>query len=299
MDLKQLRYFISVVDEKSFSEAARQIHIAQPALTRQVKALEEELGVTLLLRLSRGVKLTTAGEAFYEDAQKILEQILRAEQKVRLINNGHTGELIIGITVMHLWIEEISEFLKTFRKNFPKVMLKINTILSGPQIDLLQRGQQDLGVMYFPSSDSRFDSIKLYTDKLVLVTQTGSDLSKENPKKLIDIGHSRFVWFDRKDTINYHDNLISHFSQNDFFPNIVERGSDNGAMLSLVASGVGCTIVPKATTLNLPPSLTVIELEDLDLSLEMMLVWRQDLITPTVQNFINVAKEYLLNKSSL
>ncbi|WP_160061200.1 LysR family transcriptional regulator [Psychromonas sp. L1A2] len=289
MDLKQLRYFISVVNEQSFSEAARQIHIAQPALTRQVKALEEDLGVILLIRKSRGIKLTAIGQIFYEDALQILEQVARSKQKIHLINDGHTGELIIGITVMHLWIEEISNFLTIFRQKFPEVMLKINTVLSGPQVNSLQRGQLDLGVMYFPPYDSRLNSIKVYDDKLVLVTRVCSKLAKLKPKKLSDIGKSRFVWFDRKDSVSYHDNLIDHFSKNNFFPNIVERGSDNGAMLSLAASGVGCTIVPKAITLNLPSSLIVIELDDLNLPLEMRLVWRKDLTNPAVKNFVNVA----------
>jgi len=296
MDLKQLRYFISVVEEHSLSEAARQIHIAQPALTRQIKALETDLGAELLIRESRGIKLTPVGKIFYEDAQKILEQVERSRQKINLINNGHSGELIIGITVMHLWIEGISNFLTIFRQTFPEVMLKINTVLSGPQVNSLKRGNLDLGVMYFTPPDSILDSLKVHDDKLVLVTRVCSRIAKSKPKKLSDIGQSRFVWFDRKDSISYHDNLIGHFSKNKFFPNIVERCSDNGAMLSLVASGVGCTIVPKATTLNLPSSLTVIELDDLDLLLEMRLVWRKDLTNPAIQNFIKVANDFFKSK---
>jgi DNA-binding transcriptional LysR family regulator len=295
MELKQLRYFIAVVNECSFSEAARQIHIAQPALTRQVRALEEELGVQLLIRMSRGVELTAAGQAFYDDAQEILDHLMRAEQKARLVDQGHTGELIVGITVMLLWVQGVSEFLKIFRTRFPKVVLKMNTKLSGPQINALHRGQQDMGLLFFPPPDSGLDSIKLYTDHLVLVTQSDSEMAKNPPKKLSDIGQHSFIWFDREATPYYHDHLISHFHQNGFVPNVIERGSDNATMLSLVASGVGCTIVPRISTFNLPPGLLSLELDDLDLPLELMLVWRRDLISPIIHNMINVAQECSFN----
>jgi len=297
MDLKQLRYYIAVVDECSFSAAARRIHIAQPALTRQVRALEEELGVKLLKRMARGVKVTAAGQAFYDDIQKILHQLMRAEQKARLIDQGNIGELVVGITVMHLWIKGVTEFLRAFRTRFPEVMLKLNTMLSGPQVTALQRGQLDVGLLFFPPPDSNLDTIKLYTDRLVLVTQSDSELAKKPPKKLADIGQQGFIWFDREATFNYHDHLISHFHQNNFIPNVIERGSDNATMLSLVASGMGCTIVPRMATSNLPSGIIALELDDLDLPLELMLVWRRDLVTPTIQNMIDVARKCSLDNN--
>lgn len=297
MDLKQLRYFIAVVNEGSFSEAARQIYIAQPALTRKVHALEKELGVKLLIRTARGVQLTTAGEVFYKDIDQILSQLIRAEQKVRLFNQEHTEELIIGSTVMLLWAKELTEFLHIFRTRFPQVILKMETMLSGTQISSLQRGQLDLGLLFFPPLDSCLDAIKIYTDRLVLVAHSNSLIAKNPPKKLADIGQHAFIWFDRQATINYYDSLTKHFHQNGFVPNVVEHGSDNAAMLSLVASGVGCTIVPRMSTFNLPLEIISIELDDLDLQMDLMLVWRRDFITPMVENIINIAKECLCDKS--
>ena len=295
MDIKQLRYFVEVVNKGSFSEAARQIYIAQPALTRKIHALEKEIGVKLLIRTSRGVQLTTAGEVFYKDVQQILRQLIEAEQKVRLFDQGYTGELVIGSTVMLLWVQELSEFLHIFRARFPQVILKMNTMLSGPQITSLQCGQLDVGLLFFPPTDSCLGSIRIYTDRLVLVTHSNSPMAKNPPKKLADIGQHGFIWFDREVTFNYYDHLMNHFHQNGFVPNVVERGSDNAAMLSLVASGVGCTILPKMSTFNLPPGIVLIELNDLDLPMELMLVWRRDSITPMIRNMVNIAMECSYN----
>ena len=297
MDLKQLRYFVAVVNEGSFSEAARQIYIAQPALTRKIHALEKELGVKLLIRTARGVQLTTAGEVFYKDIDQILSQLIRAEQKVRFFSEEHTEELIIGSTVMLLWVKELTEFIHIFRTRFPQVTLKMETMLSGTQITSLQRGQLDLGLLFFPPLDPCLDAIKIYTDQLVLVAHSNSLIAKNPPKKLADIGQHAFIWFDREATLNYYDNLIKHFHQNGFVPNVVERGSDNAAMLYLVASGVGCTIVPRMSTFNLPLEIISIELDDLDLPMDLMLVWRRDSITPMIENIINIAKECLYDSN--
>ena len=292
MDLKQLVYIDAVVNQGSFSEAARQIYIAQPALSRKVHALEKDLGVKLLIRTSLGIQLTTAGEVFHKDIKQILNQLAQAKQRVRLFEQGQAGEIVIGRTVMLLWVQELAEFFHIFRARFPQVVLKMNTMLSGPQIKSLQQGQIDVGLLFFPPTDPCLNFIKVHTDRLVLVTHSSSPMAKKLPKKLADIGQHDFIWFDREATSNYHDHLINHFHQNNFFPNVVERGSDNAAILTLVSSGVGCTIVPKMSTVNLPSNVVSIELDDLDLPMELMLVWRRDSISPTVKNMISTAMEY-------
>ncbi|MGO2020698.1 MAG: LysR family transcriptional regulator [Psychrobacter sp.] len=296
MDLKQLVYFDAVVNEGSFSQAARQIYIAQPALSRKIRALEKDLGVKLLIRTSQGVQLTAAGEVFHRDIKQILNQLTHAEQKIRLFEQGQAGEIVIGRTVMLLWVKELAEFFHVFRTRFPQVILKMNTMLSGPQIKSLQQGQIDVGLLFFPPTDSCLNAIKVHTDRLVLVMHSSSPLAKNPPKKLADIGQHDFIWFDREATCNYHDHLINHFHQNGFFPNVVERGSDNAAMLTLVSSGVGCTIVPEMSTVNLPSNVVSIGLNDLDLPMELMLVWRRGSMSPTVKNMISIAMEHSSNE---
>lgn len=294
MDLRQLRYFLAVVKAGSFSAAARQIHIVQPALTRQIRALEEDVGAKLLHREARGISLTEAGRAFMRDTEAILEQLDQAAEKARKIEQGQVGELMLGVTAMHLWVPGLMQFLKTFRTRHPEVMLKLNTILSGPQIDAIQRGQLDAGLLFFPpQDDDQLNTLKLYTDRLVLVTQSESKLAQSPPRRLADLGEEGFVWFDREMTPNYHDQLISHFQHCGFTPNVVEKGNDNATMLSLVASGIGCTLLPRLTLAGAPPGVVSIELEDLDFPLDLMLTWRRDSLNPVTRNLIALAKEHV------
>lgn len=292
MELRQLRYFLAVADECSFSAAARRIHIAQPALTRQIRALEADLGVTLFQRVARGVRLTPAGESFHRETQQILQTLSLARRKAQMIDKGQLGELTLGVTPMHLWIPELTRFLKSFRSAYPQVMLRMNTLLSGPQVNALQRGELDIGLLFFPPEDPLLGRMPLYVDKLVLVTQSDSPMAITPPRRLAEIGDAGFIWFDRDRSANYHDRLIGHFQQRGFTPNVIQKGSDNATMLALVASGIGCTIVPRMAVGERIPGVTIIELDDLNLPLPLEMIWRHDHITPPVNNMIEIAREH-------
>lgn len=294
MDLRQLRYLLAVVEAGSFSAAARQIHIVQPALTRQIRALEESVGATLLHRQSKGVSLTAAGQSFVRDITYLFEHLENAAEKARRIEQGYSGELMLGVTAMHLWVPGLTRFLKTFRTSYPGIMLKLNTILSGPQITAIRLGQLDAGLLFFPpEDDDQLETLKLYTDHLVLVTQSDSRLAHTPPRRLADLGEEGFIWFDREMTPNYHDQLIGHFQQCGFTPNVIEKGNDNTTMLSLVASGIGCTVLPRLTLAGAPPGVVSFELEDLRFPLDLMLTWRRDRISPVTQNLIDLAREHV------
>ncbi|MZI92856.1 LysR family transcriptional regulator [Vibrio sp. CAIM 722] len=292
MEIRQLRYFIAVARELSFSAAARKIHIAQPALTRQIRSLEESVGVGLLERQARGVTLTPAGKVFLQDAERILSCLEEAKHNAIKTEKGMQGELRMGVTVMLLWVKELSGLLKEFRRRYPKVMLKLNTMLSGPQINALREGNMDLGILIFPPEGEEFGRLKIYQDHLVLVAPVCSEIASNPPQCLADIRDYDFVWFDRENSPNYYDRLIGYFNQCGFTPNIVETGNDSVTMLSVVASGVGCTIVPSSTINECPAGLTVIEVVDLkSLPLDLQLVWRQDCVNPMLDNMIKVAHE--------
>lgn len=291
MELRELRYFQAVVSAGSVSAAARAIHIAQPALTRQIKALEQEIGVTLLTRHVSGVELTVAGQAFYQDINRLLVGLEEAAHTARMLDAGMSGELSIGVTVMILWVREVSHVLKSFRSAYPEVMLKVNTMLSGPQVAAIEQGTLDAGVLMFPPDNPELDSMSLFQDSLALVAPTDSDLVASPPQKLSDLNEHGFVWFDRENSPAYHDHLLDYFHQQEFMPNIIEKGSDAVTMLSLVASGVGCTIVPKMTLNGMPAGLTTIEVSDLCLPIDLQLVWRKGNTNPVLRHLLDIARE--------
>lgn len=294
MDFKQLRYFLSVVEEGAISSAAKRIPIAQPALTRQLKLLEDNVGATLLLRSRQGIKLTAAGEAFHTDARRLLREFEQTKENARRIAAGKLGQLRLGVTVMHLWAPQVVQLLNEFRKQYPDVTLKATSLLSAPQIEALKRQQLDAGLLFFPPpDDTDLCSRELYNDRLVLVTPAGSRLAINPPKRLADLNGEDFVWFERSATPVYHDKLIHAFQQRGFTPHVVQEGTDNATMLCLVAAGMGCTILPEMTMSEAPKGVVCHYLEDLDLPLPLRLVWRRDTNLPAVRRLIDVAEAML------
>ncbi len=291
MDFKRLNYFQIVVEEGSITAAAKRIPLAQPALTRQLQLLEEEVGTTLLNRSRTGVRLTMAGKAFYRDTRKLLSEFEQAKRSAQRISEGQLGQLHLGVTVMHLWVPQITALLNAFRERYPEVSLKVDSILSAPQVEAIRREELDAGILFFPPDDEALCSHCLYEDHLVLVTSATSRLARHPPKKLSDLNNEEFIWFDRSATPTYHDKLIHAFQRADFTPHVVQEGADNATMLCLVAAGMGCTILPAMTMAGAPEGVVSHRVSDLDLKLPLMLVWRRDSGLSAVQKFIEIAEK--------
>ena len=291
MDFKRLKYFQTVVEEGAISSAARRIPLAQPALSRQLLLLEDEVGTTLLTRSRHGVRLTAAGESFYRDTRRLLGEFEQAKRNAQRIADGQFGELRLGVTVMHLWVPQIIGLLNRFREQYPEVTLKVESVLSGPQVDAIRRGRLDAGMLFFPPEDDDYlCSHCLYEDYLVLVTSATSRLARQPPRYLSELNDENFIWFDRSATPVYHDKLIHAFQREGFTPHVVQEGTDNATMLCLVAAGMGCSILPAMIMAGAPEGVVSHRLEDLKLALPLMLVWRRDSGLSAVRRLIEIAE---------
>lgn len=290
MDFKRLKYFQMVVEEGAISLAARRVPLAQPALSRQLQLLEDEVGTTLLIRSRHGIRLTAAGEAFYRDTRRLLGEFEQSKRNARRIADGQFGQLRLGVTVMHLWVPQIIGLLNRFRERYPEVTLKVESLLSGPQIEAIRHGRLDAGMLFFPPEDDNSLCCHcLYEDHLVLVTSATSRLAHNPPKFLAELNDENFIWFDRSATPVYHDKLIHAFQRQGFTPHVVQEGADNATMLCLVAAGMGCSILPAMTMAGAPEGVVSHRLEDLNLTLPLMLVWRRDSGLSAVRRLIEMA----------
>lgn len=175
MELRHLRYFVATAEHGSISQAARILHVAQPALTKQIRDLEEELGVVLFERQPRGIHLTPAGRQFLTDAIKILRETAAAKERAVRISNGQIGSLSIAITVLHALLPIVSRIIKTFRASAPGVSLSLQQILSGPQIEMICASELDAGFLFFrPSDDESLAGATIHLEPLVLAVPRDS-----------------------------------------------------------------------------------------------------------------------------
>jgi LysR family nitrogen assimilation transcriptional regulator len=179
MELRQLRYFVAIVDHGSLSRAARVLHIAQPALTQQVQQLEDELGAQLLHRSAQGVLATDAGKTFYEHAHAILKQVGDAKSAVAQSTDKPAGTVTLGIP------QSVSgalalPLLIAVRQTYPDITLQLTEELSGNLIEQLKSGRINLAVLFDDGQLGAFSTVPLVEEELMFITRTGSQFA---PKK--------------------------------------------------------------------------------------------------------------------
>src|SRR6266852_1389848 len=135
MELRHLRYFVAVGEEQHYGRAAKRLHVAQPALSRQIQDLEQEIGFTLFDRLRRGVKISTAGKLFLEDAQRILQQVNEATVRAGRVARGQSGTLRVGFTENASWHGVVPDSFRQFRKSHPDAELQLEPLTSLQQFE--------------------------------------------------------------------------------------------------------------------------------------------------------------------
>ncbi len=295
MELRQLRYFVYVAEHGSISHAARLLHVAQPALTKQIHNLEDELRVTLFERSSRGVVLTHAGQQFLLDAKKLIGDIGSAKKKAQMASQGQIGTLSVGVTVAHCWLKEISDIFKIFRYSCPTVSVSLTPLLSSQQLNMLRSHELDVGFLFDPpDNDNFFEKIKIYDESLVLVAPQDSILASNKIKKLSELNGQEFVWFPRQAAPSYYDRMIHTFNKSGFLPHIVQEGRDTMMILTLVAAGLGCSIVPATVKSFAPKNIISYSIKDLDLKIPLYMVWRRSDTSPVLNKFIKASTEVML-----
>src|SRR5579862_7721573 len=145
MEMRQLRYFLAVGEEQHYGRAARRLRVAQPALSRQIQNLEQEIGFKLFERLPRGVKITDAGKLFLDDTRRILEGINDATTRAKRIASGQSGTLRIGFVESISWQGIVPDSLRDFREHQPDVELQLRSLRSIEQIAAIHSGALDAG----------------------------------------------------------------------------------------------------------------------------------------------------------
>ncbi|CAM5222774.1 DNA-binding transcriptional LysR family regulator OS=Castellaniella defragrans OX=75697 GN=HNR28_000607 PE=3 SV=1 [Castellaniella defragrans] len=291
VELRHLRYFVAIAEHGSISRAARSVYVAQPALTKQLRDLEEELGVTLFERRARGIELTPGGRQFLADARGILEAAALAKERAIRVSVGQVGSLSIGMTVLHTLLPIFLRIMHTFRSARPGVSISLRQLLSGPQVEGIRSEELDAGMLFFrPTNDESLMGMVVHQEPLVLAVPRDSAWVKVPPHRLSELATADFIWFPRSVSPDYHDQLIYCFRKAGFTPRVTQEGTDNSSLLSLVAAGLGCTILPAAARMGAPDSVVFMTLDDLDVQLPLELVWRSDNHSPLLHRFIEVAR---------
>ena len=176
MEIRQLRYFVAIVDHGSLSRAARVLHIVQPALTQQIQSLEDELGTQLLHRSAQGMQATEAGKIFYEHAQAILKQISDARSAVTQITDSPSGTVELGIP-QSVSAALAFPLLKAVRESYPDITFQLTEELTGNLTEQLRSGRLNLAILFDDGQLSGFHTQPLVEEDMMYITRAGSQFA--------------------------------------------------------------------------------------------------------------------------
>lgn len=290
MEFRQLRYFFHIAELEHFGKAAERLHIAQPALTRQVKQLEEEIGVELFERLPRGVKLTAAGHVFFAQTRDLLAQCDKMIKLTQQVSRGQSGLLRIGFADGVTFNKTFSGILRTFRQSYPNVVLDLIPATSLEQAELIARRDLDLAFVYWLPKGQSFKSIQFEEEELMLAVSKSSPLAKRKTLSIKDVGDYPIVWFPRANSPGYYDLIVSRFERQGCSLNVVQEGNNESTMLSLVSADIGATFITESASRRKPDDVVFVPVTDLNAKLSVKAMWNGDDKNPALKEFVSAIK---------
>lgn len=288
MELRHLRYFVAVGEEEHYGRGAQRLRVAQPALSRQIQDLEEEVGFKLFDRLSRGVKLSTAGKLFLEEARRILQQVDDATRRSKRVAAGQSGTLRAGFIESMSWHGVVPDSFRQFRERLLDAELQIKPLSSLEQIQAVRTGQLDAGFLFtIANIDRELAQLDIALVNLMLAVPKGHPLAKSKALRLRDLSTASFIWFPRRESPHFYDRLMhACFRGGLKSPRIVQEGLNEATILSLVSCGLGVAFVSSATRWRCPESVVLVSVTDLKLPLPFALIWRKDNDSPLLAKFV-------------
>jgi DNA-binding transcriptional LysR family regulator len=292
MDLRRLRYFVTVAEELHFGRAAEKLHMSQPPLSIQIRALEEELGVTLLNRTQRHVALTQAGHALLQEARKILAQVEQAVLTTRRAGRGEIGELALGfISVADYNVLPI--VLREFRRRFPLVNLSLRESTTDVQIEDLAAGRIDVGFVLPPISAPGIVSAAILREPLIAALPQRHPLAARPGKiPLSALATSPFILFPRRMAPGLYDAVVSFCRAAGFSPQVGQEAVQMQTIVSLVSAELGVALIPRSLENLQRTGVVYRALRERSPAIEIHLAWRHADTLPALRLFLDLARQY-------
>jgi len=250
MELRHLRYFVAVAEERHITRAAERLGIQQPPLSQQIRALEAELGAPLLRRHPRGVELTQAGEVLLTEARTVLEQVERAVTATRRAGRGEAGRIGLGFTSSASFHPLVPAMVRAYRDAYPLVALSLEESGTSELVDALVQQRLDAAFVRSPIGAAPGIAVhSILEEPMVAALPAGSPLAiarARHPLPLAALGGEIFILYRRPLGPGLYDAIIAACQRAGYSPNIGQEAPRMLATLSLVAAGLGVTLVPQS-----------------------------------------------------
>ncbi|WP_068619155.1 LysR family transcriptional regulator [Paenibacillus tuaregi] len=291
MDLRQMRYFLAIAREGQITKAAKSLNMEQPPLSRQLKLIEQELGVTLFDRSGKNLRLTPSGELLQQRAESLLNQYSEVLKEVRELDEGIHGSLSIGSVVS--CISLLPKPIELFREQYPQVTFKIiegDHFLLGEQ---LIRGAIELIVARLPFEAKLSEPVEIMplpSDPYVAVVPSAAFTRDESEgMKMRELAGLPFLTLKTDHTIRMHKQVLEECRRHGFEPQIISECSSVAIIIALVAAGIGATVLPESVMRAFPiEQISTIRLTDANFHSDVGIVWMKErYLTKSARRFIN------------
>jgi DNA-binding transcriptional LysR family regulator len=288
MKLHLLRYFSVLADELHFGRAADKLAITQPPLSSAIKALEDELGVQLLVRSSKNVELTPAGAAFLEEARYILERVDRAASVARSVASGMRGRLDVGMTSSLLY-RELPAIVSEFGREMPGIDLVLHELSTVEQLDGLVHGQIQAGFVNASTVPPQLEAMALHADHFVLCLPACHPRAGAAVIALRELADEKFIMFSRDVSPTNHDNVIAILSSAGIHPKTQHAARQWLTVVAMVAQGLGIAVVPSSLARSRVEGARFVPFGGAPADAPAVLVWNAQQSNPALAGFLKIA----------
>jgi DNA-binding transcriptional LysR family regulator len=245
MELRHLRYFVAVAEEKNFTRAAERLHIAQPPLSRQIQQLEEELGVVLVEKGARPLRLTEAGEFFLAHARPLLDQVLDLKTMTQRVGKLERT-LSVGFVASTLY-GHLPAMVRRYRERYPEVEVTLHEMTTVEQLKALKEGRIDVGFGRLKSEDPSIRRILLREERMMAALPPGHRLAAgSDGLRLGELVHEKLLLYPKAPRPSFADQVLRVFSEANLAPDHVTEVRELQVAVGLVAAGQGVSVVPES-----------------------------------------------------
>lgn len=291
MELRHLRYFIGVAEEENVSRAALKLHVSQPALSRQIRDLEDELGFLLLERSAKSVRLTEAGRTFLIETRAVLQRVADAVKAARAVAMGG-GELHVGYAPS-LTARILPQTLRAFQAELPNIRVRLHDLSTKEMLAGLREGKLQIALVPRPTSavlrGFRFE--ELVRDAICLAVALKHPLAGRRSVSLAEVAPEPLISYSRKDYPDAHENLTSVFAAIQSKPRIVEEHDSVSSLIAAVESGAGVAVVTRSLTCTAGPRLKLVPISPSPPPLIVGAAWVKKGFTATAARFLQCARD--------
>jgi len=291
VDVRSLGAFVEVVRRGGFSRAGEALHLTQSAVSKAVKAIEEELGQPLLVRLGRRVALTDAGQVVFDRAQAVLSVLHSIEEQVAEVGAVRRGHLRLGIPPM-VGGAFFPPVLGDFRAAYPGVVLELREVGARSVEALVIDGEVEAGATVLPTDRSVFEVVPLMRDVLRAVVHPRSPLARRRSVALRDLERVPFVLY--REDFALHGHILEACRREGFSPKVASESSQWDFMAAMVAADMGVALLPRTICRRLDPAqVKVLPLVEPELRWDLALIWKQGRhLSPAARAFIEVVRRH-------